>query len=165
MRILFWCDAFWPLIGGIEVLAARLVTALRSRGHELCVITRREPNHRAYDLFRDIPVHRLEFLEVRNSRNIDQWVATREQIATIKREFRPDIVHVYHATIDVLFHLVTTSAHRAPTLCTVHGILDEDSLRSDTTVERLLSSEDWVTTCSAATLAETRLHIPSLTSS
>ena len=63
MRVLFWCDAFWPLVGGVEVLAARLVTALRERGHELCVVTRREANHRARDVFRGVPVHRLEFHE------------------------------------------------------------------------------------------------------
>jgi hypothetical protein len=39
MRILFSSSAFWPVIGGVEVRAAKLLPALRERGHEFIVVT------------------------------------------------------------------------------------------------------------------------------
>ena len=39
MRVLFWSGTFWPYIGGIEVLGAKLLPALRERGYEFMVVT------------------------------------------------------------------------------------------------------------------------------
>ena len=38
MRVLFWSLTFWPNIGGMEVLAARLLPSLRERGHDFLVV-------------------------------------------------------------------------------------------------------------------------------
>ncbi len=39
MRVLFWSGNFWPLIGGAEVLASKILPALRERGYEFIVVT------------------------------------------------------------------------------------------------------------------------------
>ncbi len=62
MRILFWTDVFWPTIGGIEVLSARLVSALRARGHELLVITSQPgPDLPEVDVYDGVCIRRLPF--------------------------------------------------------------------------------------------------------
>ena len=82
-RVLFWCDAFWPLIGGVEVLAARVVVALAGRGHEFVVVADQQANLDARSDFHGIPVHRAPFLEVLANRRMDDWVAARERVAAI----------------------------------------------------------------------------------
>ena len=39
---MLWSDGFWPRIGGVEVLGANFVTAMRDRGHDLLVIANRD---------------------------------------------------------------------------------------------------------------------------
>ena len=161
-RVLFWCDAFWPLIGGVEVLAARVVVALAERGHEFLVVADRQANLEARADFHGIPVHREPFLEVLAGRRMDEWIATRERVAAIKREFRADVVWVYHVNLDVMFHLMTAGAHPAPTLCTVHGAFTEGTVASDTAYGRVLRAADWVTACSSHALGETRRQVPEI---
>lgn len=162
-RILFWCDAFWPLIGGVEVLAAKIAVALQARGYELCVVTRHEPNLRVEDAFHGIPIHRLPFLQAMVGGDVERWVDVRRQVVALKQSFRPDVVHVYHANFDVLFHVITSAAHPAPTLCTVHGAFLEEAVRSNTAVAQMLRSADWVAACSGAALAQTRRQVPEIT--
>jgi glycogen(starch) synthase len=161
-RVLLWCDAFWPLIGGVEVLAARVVVALANRGHDFAVIADRQANLDARSDFHGIPVHRAPFLEVLAGRRMDEWLALRHQVSAVKRAFRADVVWVYHINLDVMFHLMTEGAHPAPTLCTVHGVFTDGTLASDTAYGRVLRAADWVTACSAHALGETRRQIPEI---
>jgi glycogen(starch) synthase len=161
-RVLFWCDAFWPLIGGVEVLAARVVVALAERGHDFHVVADRQANLDARSEFHGIPVHREPFLEVLANRRMDEWIAVRERIAALKRAFAADVVWVYHVNLDVMFHLMTASTHPAPTLCTVHGMFTEGTVAPDTAYGRVLRAADWVTACSAHALGETRRQVPEI---
>ena len=163
MRVLFWCDAFWPLIGGVEVLAANVVLALRERGFELTILANREPNLEAHSLFRGIPVHRLPFIEAVTSGRVQDWLAVRESVASIKRDVRPDIVWVYHVEIGVMFHLMTAAAHQAPTLCTVHGAFGDNALAHDRALAAVLRSAAWVAACSTHALEHTRHGVPEIT--
>jgi hypothetical protein len=43
MRILFWSETFWPRVGGVENLAARLLPALQVRGHEFLSVGAIDP--------------------------------------------------------------------------------------------------------------------------
>ena len=89
-RILFWCDAFWPSIGGVEVLGARLVTALRDRGHQILVVTRRDELELAAESsFEGVPVRRFDFLQVAESRDALRWLELRRTVAQLKRGFAP----------------------------------------------------------------------------
>jgi hypothetical protein len=37
MKVLFWSEIFWPRVGGVENLAARLLPALQAPGFEFAV--------------------------------------------------------------------------------------------------------------------------------
>jgi nucleoside-diphosphate-sugar epimerase len=95
VRILFWSPLFWPHIGGTEVLGAQLVGALHERGHEITVLTRRDPRELApEDELGGVRIMRHPFGEALERRDIDAVVAARRAVAQIKREFRPDVIHV-----------------------------------------------------------------------
>lgn len=162
--MLFWCDAFWPLIGGVEVLAANVVLALRERGHELAVIANREPNLDPRSSFHGVPVHRLPFIDAMTSQRMPEWLAVRGAVASIKREFRPDVVWVFHVEIGVMFHLMTNTAHPAPTVCTVHGTFENNALARETALAAVLRSAAWVAACSTHALEETRRDVPEIAS-
>jgi glycogen(starch) synthase len=162
-RILFWTDAFWPNIGGVEVLGARLVTALRERGHDILVVTRRDQLELAAESsFEGIPVRRFEFLQAAESRDAFRWLELRRAVAALKRDFAPDIVHVYHAAFDTVLHLETRDAHDAAELCTVHNAFPDHLLLPGSMLRRLLATVDWVTGCSSAALARIRQQAPEI---
>jgi hypothetical protein len=62
MRILVWQELFWPHLGGVEVLATKLLVALQQRGYEIVVVTRQDslalPRETTYQ---GIPIHRYPF--------------------------------------------------------------------------------------------------------
>lgn len=153
MRILFWSSTFWPKIGGVEVLAARLLPALQSRGHEFAVIAPRL-GHAQEDRppFRDIPVHRFAFTEPALYRDMDLLAATRRRISNIKREFRPDVVHVNAIDAGIFFHLTTWHEHPAPMLVTLHGKWNNLQVAQNSLISRTLDRASWVVGCSRAIL-------------
>src|SRR5689334_6233188 len=112
MRVLFWSKPFWPSIGGIEVLAAKLLPALQARGHEFAVIT--EQTHSrlpAEGRYQGIQVYRFPFFLALADRRVEQILAIRQQVAELKRAFAPDLIHVNYVDHSVLFHLDTRGAH------------------------------------------------------
>lgn len=121
MRILLWTELFWPYIGGGEVLSAKFAVAMKSRGHQLAVIT----SHGNLDLpdeddYQGIPVYRFDFWEALSKRKVDLLVRARQRVASLKRLFRPEIVHIFFTDPSVFFHLQTSEAFPAPMLLSLH---------------------------------------------
>jgi len=162
MRVLFWSGTFWPNIGGVEVLASKLLPALRERGYEYAVIapkTHAELPDEAH--YSGIPIYRFPFRNNLNDRSIDHVTETRRKIAALKRGFAPDLIHVNAVGVDNFFHVTTTNAYRAPVLVTLHG---KWSKQADGIVDRTLRGADWVVGCSVAILKEGRKLVPEITS-
>src|SRR6266496_2395953 len=111
MRVLFWCNAFWPAIGGVQVFAAKLFPALRERGYEIIVVTSQgHSNQSTEDRYQGIPVYRFPFKNINSYTDIDELVKIQWQIAGLKRTFKPDLVHVNSVAFGNFFHLVTANA-------------------------------------------------------
>lgn len=162
MRVLFWSENFWPHIGGIEVLAARLIRALRARGHELLVVTRKDSVDLADEAtFEEAPVYRLPLWTTLVERDLEQLAQVTRAVRDLKRGFRPDVVHMNAVRPGAVFHHCTASAYPAPTLVTVHGLGPERFIQSDTLLLATLRQADWITTCSEAVLRAIRRHVPS----
>jgi glycogen(starch) synthase len=150
MRVLFWTLNFWPNIGGIEVLAAKLVPALRHCGHEFLVVTPKSPPELPEQArYRGVPIFRLPFQNLVTPATIDHLIMLRDRVIAIKREFRPDLVHINGVGAADFFHLTTENAHAAPLLVTLHGAWERNN---DTIVRHTLRAADWVCGCSAAIL-------------
>ena len=148
MRVLFWSLGFLPEIGGIEVLAGKLLPAMRQRGHEYLVVTsRHNPSLPEQTIYQDIPIHRFPFWQ--SLGNVDELVLVKQQVTKLKQLFAPDLIHLNGLGRDSFFHLVTASAHPAPLLITLHG---EWVPQADDLIGSALRKADWVAGCSKAIL-------------
>ncbi len=156
MRILFWSETFWPRVGGVENLAARLLPALRARGHEFVVVTWENTKIPDEILYLGIPVYRFPFFSGGQQDGLSPMIEYRRQVTKLKRDFAPELVHINSYGPSVLFHLNTTSVHHAPALVTLHQMLPDDPVGHDTLLGDLLRNADWVTACSTAVLVHTR---------
>jgi glycogen synthase len=162
-RVLFWQEPFSSRWGGAEVLAARLLPALRDRGFDVMVVAGGDdPAGEPTSVFKGIPVRRFPFLRALGAGRPGALVKIRQQVAEVKRSFAPDLVHVSSFDGSVLFHLRTTAAHPATVLVTAHGCSYPRFGEPDTVLGGLLRSADWVNGVSAAVLAEVRRRVPEI---
>ena len=163
MRVIFWTEGFWPLIGGIPVLATKLLLALRERGYEVIVVASQDFDGLPSELrFEGIPIFRFPFLKALWKGNLDRVIELRQQVAKLKRTFKPDLVHMNFIGLSAFFHLHTAAAHPASFLVTIHGALPGTSINSDTLQRQTLCSADWVTCVSSAVLSEVCQKAPEI---
>ncbi|HYO46792.1 MAG TPA: glycosyltransferase [Gemmatimonadota bacterium] len=120
MRILFVSDLFWPLIGGIEVWSARLVTGMAARGHEVQVVaSHSEFDQPDRDVLEGVGIERLEFRAAVEERRLNRFGDALAGIKRIKRDFAPDVIHLGTVGWSTVFHLLTRDAWPAPWLLTL----------------------------------------------
>lgn len=161
-RVLLWSNAFWPLIGGVEVLSEKLTTTLSTRGHQLVVITDEVAGFPNQSDHNGVAIHRLPMLNAVNSGDVQAWVDVRTRVAAIKRAFQPDIVWDYLVQVDSMFHLMTERAWPAPTLATLHAAFAPDMIGETSAVRQVIDKAAWITACSAHALADTRRQMPGI---
>jgi glycosyltransferase involved in cell wall biosynthesis len=163
VRVLFWSGIFWPSIGGVEVLAAKLLPALRERGYEFIVITGRDlTDLPEEEQFKGIPVYRFPFWTALTNNDLAQVLTIRQQVTKLKRSFAPNLVHVYGFGPGVLFHLDTVKGHPVPCLVTLHGDRYKQVVGPDSLLEKTLRVATWVTGCSATVVEDTRQLTPEI---
>ena len=163
MRVLFWSGIFWPHIGGVEILATKLLSVLQERGYEFIIVTSQghqdQPDIEQYD---GIPVYRFPFRGPHS--DLDQLTTgllkVKQQVSQLKRTFEPDLVHINAVGLSDFFHLITANASPAPLLATLHG---EWPKNRNELVKRTLQAADWVAGCSAAILDKARQLVPGIT--
>lgn len=95
MRVIFWTGTFWPSIGGVAVLAAKLLAELRDRGYEFIVVApKNEANWPDVAVYKGIPVYRFPFHNNLTDRSIDNLIELRQKVAALKVAFAPDPIHI-----------------------------------------------------------------------
>ena len=163
MRILFWTREFWPGIGGVEVLAAKLLPALQARGYEFVVVT---PSKQAgvpdADQYKGIPVYRFPFRSAENYADINSVIELRQKVAKLKKAFAPDLIHLNSLDVGDFFHLTTVQAYPCSSLVTLHGDWPRLAGKGNCLAEQTLRSADWVAACSAAILRTAREAVPEI---
>jgi len=161
MRVLFVSAAFWPRLGGVQIFAEHLLAALSARGHDFLVVAEQDgPDLPLDDSYRGIPVVRLS-PNWRARQGIDALAEARQQVAQLKRSFRPQLVHS-NAVSDIdFFHHTTGGISPCPWLVTLHGKWPH--IRHSL-VQRTLSKADWITGCSSWILEEARKLEPGIRS-
>ena len=162
VRVLFWAGNFWPQVGGAEVLAGKLLPALRERGYDFRVITsqRHLVGVPEVTYHNEIPIFRFPLRG--NCDNIEQLVEIRRSIASVKKSFAPDLIHLNAIEESHFFHLITAEAHVAPSVITLHDFLSNTALAHNSWRRSLMRTADWITCVSAAVLAETRRVAPEI---
>ena len=151
MKILFWTELYWPHIGGIEVRSHQLAVALQARGHEVAVVT--SYGNLALgdrECHEGIEIRRYPFLEALSGKRLDLLSVARKDVHEFKRDFSPDLVHVFFTDPGVIFHWMTHSGSKARTIVTVpialHGFRCDDG----TLLRQTLRQADWVVAISQA---------------
>jgi glycogen(starch) synthase len=162
MRVLFWCLTFWPNIGGLEVLASKLLPSLRQRGYDFLVVAPRNytdlPDGENYE---GIPVRRLAFQTPLPS-GVDHVLEVRRQVIDLKRRFAPDLIHVNGiGGPSDFFHLTTIQAHKSPVVVTLHNPWP---VLADGMAAATLRQADWVVGVSTSILERARRLAPEVDS-
>jgi glycosyltransferase involved in cell wall biosynthesis len=157
LRILFWTEQFWPYIGGVEVLSARLIAELRARGHDVQVAT----SHASMDLpdvdhYQGVRIHRFRFREPLEQRDIPAITRIRHRLAELREQFVPELVHLNFSGPSAYYHLATAAMRPCPWLVTVHQLLPESASSRDSVMGRMLRAADWVTGISRSVLENVR---------
>jgi glycosyltransferase involved in cell wall biosynthesis len=163
MRVLYVTHAFWPYIGGLEIISGRLLAGLRGQEFEFCVLTgsddRRLPKAETWN---EIPIRRLDLTGALTSRDAQRLAALRHEAAAIAREWDPDLVHLAFSPAAAFLTLGARMERLAPLLITFHGwwpILGE---AGPTITRRALAAAGWVTACSQSTLDDVRRFEPAI---
>jgi glycogen(starch) synthase len=165
MKILYWIPQFSPDIGGIEVLAMKTLPALQKRNHEFMIITSQSELVPAGETrYGNIPVYRFPFWHALAKRNLSQVVKIKQQIAALKRSFKPDLVHLHYPGHIAYFHVSTGGAQPSPTLLSIHTPFPFARGGPDTLFGQTVSSAAWVTAVSKATLSDTIDIVPEIRS-
>jgi glycogen synthase len=162
MRILFWSETFWPRVGGVENLAVRLLPALQSRGYEFVVVTWENTKVPDEVRYQGIPVHRFPFFSGGRQGSLDPLLENRREVARLKQDFAPELVHINSYGSSVLFHMSTVRTHPVPVLVTLHQALPDESVGRESLLGNLLRNSDWVSTCSVAILNHARRLVPEI---
>ena len=161
MKILYWTPLFCPETGGIEIVAQKMVTGLRDRGHQLLVMASHgstlQPDDTTYE---GIPIRRFHFWQALSRRDSGLIAAIRREIAVLIKDFQPDIIHCNFSGYTAYFQLAVAKTCRAPLLLVLHSSLFGRETGSDTVLGKLMSSADWVTAVSQSTLDDARTVAP-----
>jgi glycogen(starch) synthase len=129
MRILMWCDAFWPEIGGLEVFCMRLSAAFKTRGHECLIITDRNyPGNDGLSWYEGMPVHGFHFSEKRRMYDLAAMRRDHLECSRIIHDFNPDIIHLNAVSKTLLNFILLQREKKRPAVLTLH----EPSLFVDT---------------------------------
>ena len=136
---------------------------MKSRGHQLAVITSHGNLHLPdEDDYQGIPVYRLDFWEALSKRKVDLLVRAKQRVASLKRSFRPEIIHIFFTDPTVFFHLQTSEAYPAPMLLSLHIGLPQRVNSEDSLLRRTFHSAQWITSTSQAILSAARQLVPEI---
>jgi glycogen(starch) synthase len=162
-RVLFWSELFWPYIGGNEVLAARLLPALRGRGYEFTVVT----SHQSLELpdrddYRGIPIYRFPFRAALASRSIETITTLRTDAASLVAGMAPELIHVSCPGPSAYFLPLSSIAAAVPLVVHLHSdVLPSQARGEDSILRRVLERADRIATVSAALHAQVTDVFPS----
>ena len=93
-RSLLFTEAFWPKIGGVEVLLVQLLRGLTALGHEILVVTDRvDDSLPAEDQLGDVTVHRLPLVRALEQRDLGLLAELVDELRELERGFAPDLIH------------------------------------------------------------------------
>lgn len=162
-KILYWVPHYLPDVGGIQTLAMQTFPYFQEQNYEFAVVA----CHGKYELpdkteHNGIPVYRFPFRTILAEGKPGQIIKIRQQVARLKKDFQPDLVHFHFVGPEIFFHHTTTTAYPVPTLFTLHLRISNLQGKADTLLGKALRTADWVTAVSASLLSETQEIVPEI---
>lgn len=160
MRVLFWSSIYWPHIGGVQVLACRLLPALAKRGYEFVVLTEQGGAQLpAWEDVDGIAVRRFPFAD--GLRDVDRLASLRAQLVKLRQSFAPDLCHTVALGPTDFFQRITQGPdHPTPWLASLFG---QWPSQYTGILRETIQRADWITCDSAQTLEFSRSIAPDAT--
>jgi glycosyltransferase involved in cell wall biosynthesis len=163
LRILYISDRFWPYIGGVEVVAARLLPALVRRGHAAAVVT----VHGGLTLpddaeFSGVEVHRFRLAAGAPLEELACLTSARARFRRLVATFRPDVIHLNGVPSTAFALLTPPLAGDPPLIVSLHGMRAMHTGQMDAWSARALERAVWVTACSQVVLDSARRAVPAI---
>jgi glycosyltransferase involved in cell wall biosynthesis len=163
MRVLLWSSAFWPHVGGVEVLGANFVEGLSRRGHDVLVVADLdEPGLAAEDVVANVPVRRVAVRKPLSAGDARGVLAARSEMSRIRADFAPDLDHVFFFGPELPLLRRVLGARRGPFVVSLHLGLNDAISSPHSATGATLREAGWVVACSEAVLRDTRARIPGL---
>jgi glycosyltransferase involved in cell wall biosynthesis len=161
MRILYLAQSFWPTIGGIEVSHRCVLEACVAQGDAVTVLTSPYPGAtREHDILAGIDIQRLPFRQALEAGDAAAVALAVARVASVKRAFRPDIVHIAMTDPIGFFHLRTLSAWPSATVVSIHVSIERLAGRTETLLSRLIDTAAVIVVVSQAIADETVERFP-----
>lgn len=164
-RITFWSELFHPYVGGVELLARKLLPPLTERGYEVSVITSHNdlklPDFERLD---NIEVHRLAFRKALRGGDSKEILSLVAQTRRLLQELQPDLVHLNGVGSSAAIFWSAKGGRELPALVTLHNEPLPSQLDSRSSLfARSLMRAHWTTAVSTPVLACARQLVPEIT--
>ena len=160
MRILFWCEQFWPEISGVSLFGMSLMDGLKARGHEFAVVTSQgRRSKKARETVNGVPVYRFPFHPALLSRDLKRIAGIIREIRILKQRFNPDVIHINSSEPSLFFQEKTQSSPEIPCRVTVHMSLS-CQYGTNTLFQRVLHKAGHVTAISRSIMEDVRHFVP-----
>jgi glycogen(starch) synthase len=167
MKILLMPSAFYPSLGGVEELTAKLAADFQAKGHSTMILTNQWPKSlSSFESVGGLSVSRIPFLLPEpNVKSIVQLLIA-IPVAVVRflrmvRRFRPDLVHVVCCSGNLPYAHVIRALLGIPLVVTAQGEIGMDATglyQSSSFVPRnfknFIKKASWVTACSSDTRQE-----------
>lgn len=162
MKVLFWTELFFPHIGGVEIFSAQLIKDLFKAKHKVKVIT----SHSGASLpdvseKNGIKIHRFHFQKALAHRDIKKIKQISAKVIRLKKQFRPDLVHINTIQPSLFFFYHTRTFYPSPSLITLHQP-PVSSSGNGSLLQSTLSTADWITAVSDNLLSRVKLYVPEI---
>jgi len=163
VRILFLTPLYIPHVGGLEILVRQLTPALRSRGHEVAIITSHgRESTSGLDCVDGVPVRRVDAHDVIESRDAAGILRVELEILRCAREFAPDLVHSHDPGPVLWMYHRASRRERRPLVVTVHNVITRKFASVLVVVAKMLRQADWITGVSQAVVDDVLTYEPTV---
>ena len=161
MRIFYFCAAFRPSIGGLEVLSEEFATAMSRRGHRIVVVTTCPASEKPGESsWRGVTVHRLDLRRPLAERDLPALRVLHGQLREIRQSLRPDVIHWNESGPSSFFFPYARESSVAPALFALHEPFI--ARKPDGIKRKALSRADWVVAVSHSLMNDARETEPAI---
>ena len=125
MKILLWPTLFFPNIGGLEKMVYSLAVSLRSRDHEVVILSNSQKQEELS--IEGIPVFTFPFLSSLFKYRLPLIREILEGVFELLETFSPDVVNI-HGWFEcfAFYQARALEKSKVPVCLTVHGLLEQE---------------------------------------
>ena len=160
MRVFYFCAAFRPTIGGLEVLTEEFAAAMTQRGHHITVVTAGNCSANAHSSWRGFTIHRLDFHRPLADRDLPRLRALHGQLREIRQSLQPDVIHWNESGPSSFFFPYARESSAAPAVFSLHEPFVAG--HRDGVKRKALQRADWVVAVSRSLLNDAREIEPAI---